>query len=272
MSTDNAAFERRLSPDAVSRRGTASVLLIQIRSEFLKTLRALDFTAAVVLLPVVLFLLFGVPNSRQELPDGQAAGPHLVASFGAYGMLGLVLFAFGEGIAVERGQGWLRLVRATPLHPAVYFAAKLVVATLVGVLILALLFPVAVVMADVRLDLSEWFALGLTLLLAALTLAPIGFLIGFWARPGSAGAISLLLLLPVSYLSGLWQPIPLMPEALQETARFLPTYYYAELARTTLGIANEEATHSLAWLVITAMIFGAVAVWGYRREVARQFA
>jgi ABC-2 type transport system permease protein len=265
-------FERRLSGDSRPSGGPVTLFVLQTRSELLKTLRALDFTAAVVLLPVVLFALFGAPNPGATQPDGSILGPYVVASFGAYGMLGVVLFAFGEAIAAERGQGWLRLVRATPLSPAVYLGAKLVVAAFIGTLILLLLFPVAALVANVRLGIGQWLALGIALVLGALPLAPIGFLIGFWARPSSAGAISLLLLLPVSYLSGFWQPVPAMPEALQRIASVMPTYYFAELARSSIGIAGESPAVCIAWLAGTALVFGGLAVWGYRRDVGRQFA
>lgn len=268
----SSSTERRLSADARPSRGALHLLVLQTRAELMKALRALDFTAAVVLLPVVLFVLFGAPNAGETLPDGTSVGPYVLASFGAYGMLGVVLFAFGEGIATERGQGWLRLVRATPLNPVIYLAAKLVVAVCVGTLILLLLFPVAALVAGVRLEVGEWLGLAAVLLLASLPLAPIGFLIGFWARPSSAGAIALLLLLPLSYLSGFWQPVPLMPDTLQQLARMLPTYHFAELARAVIGVSTEDPLVSAACLVGAGGVFGGLAVWGYRRDVGRQFA
>lgn len=272
MALTTHIFERRLSPDALPGAGTLRVLALQIRSELLKTLRMPDFMAAGVLLPVVLFVLFGAPTASNLLPDGRSLGPHVVASFGAYGILGIVLFAFGEGIAVERGHGWLRLVRATPLNPLVYLAGKLVLAALAGALILAILFPVAAVVAGVEMEPERWLTLAVVLVAAAVPLAPIGFLIGFWARPGSAGAISLLLYLPLSYVSGLWQPVAFLPEPVRRIAGFLPTYHYAELARASIGLPSAPPLTSLAWLIGAGVLFGAVALWGYRRTVGQQFA
>jgi ABC-2 type transport system permease protein len=184
----------------------------------------------------------------------------------------VVLFAFGEGIATERGQGWLRLMRATPLPSWVFIVAKLIVGLGMALLVVAVLFGAAIVIGGVTLPLTEWLTLGLVLVAGALPLAPIGFLIGFWARPSSAGAISLLLLLPISYASGSWQPVESLPEAVRDIAPLLPTYHYAELARAAIGLpAGDVATH-IAWVLGSAAVFGAIAVWGYRRAVGTQFA
>lgn len=272
MTTGVATFERRLSPDAERTGGTISAVGEQTRAELLKFLRAPDFIAPVVVLPTVLFLLFGLPNARHVLPDGSSLGPHLVASFGVYGLLSVVLFSFGEAIATERGQGWLRLVRATPLPPAVFLTAKLLVGLVLALLVVALLFPVAALAGGVRLAPDQWLRLGALLVLGALPLAPIGFLIGFWARPSSAGAIALLILLPVSYLSGSWQPVETLPEAVRGLAQYLPTYHYAELARAAIGRAPGDVSLHLAWVLASAVVFAGLALWGYRRGVGRQFA
>ncbi len=272
MTTSLRVFERRLSPDAQPTAGPWAVLGLQIGSELLKTLRMPDFMAAGILLPVVLFILFGAPIAGTMLPDGRSLGPHVVASFGAYGILGVILFAFGEGVAVERGHGWLRLVRVTPLSPLVYLAGKLVLAAAAGITILLILFPVASLVANVRLGLVEWLTLGAVLIIAAIPLAPLGFLIGFWARPGSAGAISLLLYLPLSYVSGFWQPADQLPDVLRQIAGVLPTYHYAELARSSIGIPSAEPLVSAAWLLGAGLLLGGIALWGYRRSVGQQFA
>ena len=50
----------------------------------------------------------------------------LLASFGAYGIVSQAIFTFGVDAARERGQGWLRRVRATPMPMWAYFGAKVV--------------------------------------------------------------------------------------------------------------------------------------------------
>ena len=42
------------------------------------------------------------------------------------------LFGFGVGVAVERGQGWLLLKRATPMPPLAYLLAKMATAVAFG--------------------------------------------------------------------------------------------------------------------------------------------
>ena len=102
------------------------MLLQQARSEFIKLWRIPMFSIPTLVFPVLLFLLFGAPNAQETLPGGVSLGKYVMASFAAYGVLGIAFFSFGIGVASERGQGWTKLVRATPVPPWVYFAGNAV--------------------------------------------------------------------------------------------------------------------------------------------------
>ena len=49
---------------------------------------------------------------------------YLIATYGAFAIMGSTLYAFGVGIAVERGLGWLEVKRASPMPLGAYFFAK----------------------------------------------------------------------------------------------------------------------------------------------------
>ena len=272
MTATTVHLPRRLSPDAEPMPRGLGLLAAQVRAELIRVLRAPDYLAAVVVLPTVLFLLFGVPNASVLLPDGTTLGRHIVPSFGVYGLLSTVLFAFGEGIANERGQGWLRLMRAAPLPAWLFLAGKLVVGLVTALAVVGLLFTVAALVAGIGMTPVEWLLLGVILVTGAAVLAPIGFLIGFWVRPSSAGAVSLLLLLPISYLSGSWQPVETLPEGIRGISAFLPTFHYAQLARAAVGVPVDGLALHAAWVVGSGVVLGAVALWGYRRAAGTQFA
>lgn len=262
---------RRSSPTAAPSGGARTVLARQARAELIKLLRAPDFVAPVVLLPVLLFALFGGPWIGVVTPGGMSLGPLLASSFTAYGVLGIVLFAFGEAVAAERGQGWLRLIRATPLPGWAFLSAKLVAGLALVVIFLAVMIPAATLLG-VRLDPLGWGRVAVVSAIGGLALAPIGFLVGFLVRPNAAGAMALLVYLPLSYASGMWTPVEELPDIAQRVAPFLPTYHLTELAHAAAGVPTSDTLGHAAFLVGTFLVTGGLATLAYRRVAGRQFA
>jgi ABC-2 type transport system permease protein len=249
--------------------GLARMLYHQARSELVKLLRAPDFVAGAVLLPAVLFVLFGARAIGSTLPNGIALGPFVVAAFTAYGLLGVVLFTFGESLAHERGQGWLRLSRATPLPAGVFLAGKLV-AGLAIALIFVVIMAVTATLLGAGIQVGTWVSMAGLGIVGALSLTPIGFLIGFLVRPSAAGATALLLYLPLSFASGMWMPVNELPEPVQAVSPYLPTHHFASLVQT--AVTGASPWEHIIWLIATFVIAGGAAVIAYRRMVGRQFA
>ena len=79
--------------------------------------------------PAMFYLLFGVVFGRGTV-GGVTMATYLIATYGAFGVIGASLFGFGVGVAVERGQGWMMLKRASPMPPMAFFVAKLVMCTI----------------------------------------------------------------------------------------------------------------------------------------------
>jgi ABC-2 type transport system permease protein len=269
--TSATAVARRPSPDAVASGGARRLLVRQSLAELLKLLRAPDFVAPVVFLPVILYTLFAGPQLSLVTEGGLAIGPILTASFTVYGVLGIVLFTFGEAVASERGMGWLRLVRATPLPGWAFLAAKLVAGLALVAVFLVVIIPVATFLGG-GMPLDGWLRLTGVVMLGALAMAPLGFLVGFLVRPAAAGAVALLVYLPLSYASGMWMPISELPEPVQVLAPFLPTYHLNALGHAAVGVPTADVAVHVAWLVGTFVVGTIVASAAYRRVAGRQFA
>jgi ABC-2 type transport system permease protein len=256
------------------------MLAAQVRAEFLSSVRAPDFVIGVVAIPVFLFLMFGPPNARFTLPEGTRVSTLMMPGFGAYGLLSLVIFAFGVEIAQERAKGWLRLMRATPVPAWAYFAGKLAMSLLFAVATLIVLFVVAAAFAQVRMPLGQWLAAAVALIGGALALAPMGFALGFLTRARAATTIGNLIFLPFSFASGFFFPLAQLPQFLRDLAPFLPTYHYGQLVWATVGTPADVETYvgtaaqgtgvHVAWLVGTFVVFGVLASWGYRRDRRRE--
>ena len=273
---------RRPSPTAEPTGGSLRLLLAQARAELLQNLRVLEFVIGVVVFPTMLFLMFGLANADQNLPNGTNVGAFLMASFGAYGMLGIAIFGFGVDIAVERGRGWHKLMAATPMPAWVYFAGKLAMTLLFGVITLGVLFGAGYLFAGVRLAMAEWLALTGALLVGGMAFSTLGFTLGYWASPRGASPIANLIYLPLSFASGLFIPLSSLPEILRDIAPYLPTYHFAQLVWRTfghpedlaliVGLSGAPATTHVAWLLGAFALFGIAAWVGYRRDRRRQTA
>ena len=71
------------------------------------------------------YALFGLAFGRSRA-GGVPMSTYLVATYDAFGVIGASLFGFGVALAVEHGQGWMVLKRASPMPPFALFMAKLV--------------------------------------------------------------------------------------------------------------------------------------------------
>jgi ABC-2 type transport system permease protein len=270
---------RRLSASARPGGGACGVWLAQTRAEFASSLRAPDFVIGVVAIPVMLFLMFAPPNARWSLPEGTRISAMMMPGFGAFGILSLVLFAFGVEIAQERGKGWLRLMRATPAPAWVYLGGKLAMSVLYAAVTLVVLFAVAAAFAQVRLSPQQWLQVAGVLLAGGVALAPIGFALGFLARPRAASTVGNLVFLPLSFASGFFFPLSQLPPFLRDLAPYLPTYHYGRLIWSSFAPAADITAYtgiepvgvlaSVAWLVGTFVVFSLLSVWAYRRDRRR---
>src|SRR5262245_17085124 len=141
---------------------------LEAKYEFVKYTRLPMFAVPILVFPVMLYLLFGLALNRGASVAGVSAPAYLIASYGAFGVIGCGLFSFGAGVAAERGQGWMLLKRASPMPPGAYFFAKLFVCMAFSALIVLLLSSIGVLFGGVRLDPLAWTRLAATLILGGL--------------------------------------------------------------------------------------------------------
>ena len=238
------------------------IFRLETRNELLKMLRLPVYLLPTVLFPVIFYLLFGVLLAKGE---GKSA-TYLLATYGTFGLLGATFFGLGIGVAIERGQGWLLLKRATPMRPLLHFAARMLVSTLIGGAVILLLFAAAA-LTRVDLPFLTWLRLYLVLLVGALPFTTIGLALGHWLGPNSAPAVLNVIYLPLAFLSGLWMPITMLPAKVQQLAQFLPPYHASQLALQTLGMAKETQIYpSVLMLAATTVLALFAAKAGQRRD------
>ena len=243
---------------------------LEARYEFLKLWRMPAYALPTIAFPVMFYILFGLTFGGNIGSGSTGMATYLIATYGAFGVIGAALFGFGVGVAVERGQGWMTLKRATPMPPLAYFLAKMMMAALFAAIIVLLLSALGVLFGGVRLPASAWTRLGATLVLGAVPFGALGLALGYLSGPNSAPAVVNLLFLPMSFASGLAIPIEILPPFVRAVAQFLPPYHLGQLALAAIGVRTPAPawTHLLVLTGFTAIGVG-VALWGYQRDEDR---
>ena len=247
------------------------VLVHQVYLEVVKLLRVPMFSVPTFLFPILFFAMFGLPNVGDTL-DGIDAGRYTMASYGTYAVMATALFSFGVTIATERGLGWNKLLRTTPLGPATYFAAKISMAIIFGAAVLAALFAFGALVGGIEMGLGLWTKLGGLLILGMVPFVCLGLLIGYVCGPNSAAALANLVFLPLAFGSGLFLPLELLPGVVQDAAPYLPSYHVAQLGWQLLGAGDGTPmwAHSL-WIAGYTLAFLALALIAYRRDEGKTF-
>ena len=239
---------------------------LEAKTEILKSWRLPVYSVFTLVFPLMFYTIFGLTFGGQEAGPVNVAA-YMLATYGAFGVIGAALFGFGVGVATERGQGWMLLKRASPMPPMAYFFAKLVMALVFSALVVLGLFLLGYVAFGVRMPLGQWAALLGTLLVGALPFCAMGLGLGYLVGPNSAAAVVNIVYLPMVFASGLWIPIEQLPGFMQSLAPLLPPYHYAQLALGTMGAdrGGSMLVH-LAVLVGFTAAFLAISVWLYRRD------
>ncbi len=253
-------------------RSVAQIYWKEAKYEFLKALRMPAYSLPTILFPVMFYCLFGLSFLKNQPAGGVSMAAYLLATYGAFGVIGAALFGFGVGVAMERGQGWMILKRASPMPPSAYFTAKIVMSTVFGLTIVILLFGLGYFFGGVRLPVGGWLALLAVLVAGAVPFSALGLAVGYTAGPNSAVAIVNLIYLPMAFASGLWIPVAVLPSFFQKLAPWLPAYHYSQLALKRIGadVGDSTTSHLLYLAVFTALCLG-VAYLGYRRDEGKTY-
>lgn len=264
------------APLAVPRRTFAQTLRIHAKEakyELLKNTRIPVYAISTIVFPLMFYVLFGIVLSKGA--DRTDTATYMLATMGCFGVMAVALFGFGVSLAMERGQGWMQVKRASPMPLSAYFLAKLFAAVVFSSVIMLLLLAIGFIFGGVHMPAAMAAKLAAILVAGSIPFSAMGLAIGYFAKPNSAPAIVNLIYLPMSFCSGLWIPLFLLPHGLQTLAKFLPPYHLAQLALNTVGM-NINMKPTPAWghieaLLAFTLIFLGIAVWGYRRDEGKTY-
>ncbi|MEV4498445.1 ABC transporter permease [Micromonospora arborensis] len=237
-----------------------------LRIELRRVLRNRRTLAFTLIMPGVFFLIFGLPQGGQSLDNGRPVTAYVMISLAVYAAM-VATTSVGGAVATERALGWSRQLRLTPLRPAAYVATKLITAMSLGLLAIVVEFVVGVA-AGVRIPLYVWLLSGLAAWVGSLVFAAFGLFIGYLAPAENVMQIIGPVLAVLAMFGGLFVPVEVLPDVLQQVAKFTPVYGVGVLARAPLtgdGLNMAAVANIVAW----ALVFGFGAARLFRRDTAR---
>lgn len=220
-----------------------------------------------VIFPIGMLLLVGIPLNRQPAGDtGLTAAAPFMISMAVYGAMTAAAMT-GVSVAAERGQGWSRQLRLTPLNPLVYILVKIGTGLVLGALTVAIT-VVAGLLMGITAPVANLVAGGVLAWLTSLSMTSLGLAVGY-AFPAQNAMRYMGPLLPVlSFMGGLFVPLSTLPAMLQLAAKFTPVWGIADLAQSAvLGVPADP----WAWanLVAWFALFTGLAVLMFRRDTDR---
>ncbi|RNI20466.1 ABC transporter permease [Flexivirga caeni] len=237
-----------------------------LRIELLRVLRNKRTLIFTMLLPVVFYVAFGVPQSGRWPGTNFNPKSYEMISFALYGALAASC-AIGASVAVERAQGWSRQLRLTPLTGPAYIGVKVLTALIAAALPVLVVFVIGA-STGASMSTGAWPLTFVLSWLAGGLFASLGLFVGYLVPSENAmqilgPGISLL-----AFAGGIFYPLAVMSHTMQNVASFTPMWGLSQIARYPLL----GGSFNVMWLVSGVVwigLFAAGAVWRFRSDTSR---
>jgi ABC-2 type transport system permease protein len=240
--------------------------LADVKFELLRMLRTPGMTLPFLLVPVPVYVLFGVVLPAEAIAKDPGVANYLFSSWCAFAVMGPSLFGPGCALAVEREAGLLRLKRAQPAPPGSWLVAKMLMAIVFSILAVTSVTVAALVVGDITISIGGVLALGIVMVIGSVPFSAIGLAVGTYASGSATPGILNILFLPMLWLGGLFFPLPAF---LERWVVIWPAFHLNQLAIAASGMSGYSfIPPQMAAAVLTgiAVLFGGVAI----RRLARQ--
>jgi len=222
----------------------------------------------VLVLPLVmLYVLNGVFGSQPDPSVWQGLPPidFYTSAYVALAAATAGVLALPVHLAGYREQGVLRRFRASAVRPATLVAAHMAVTVLIATAGAVLLTIMSVLVYDAALP-EDWVGVIAAFLLAALSFAALGALLGFLLPTARAAqGLGVLLFFLFLMLGGAGPPREVLPAALAGASNAIPVTYAAELLRSP-WTGNGWDGPALLFMVTMLTVSLGLTAWQLRRE------
>jgi len=237
-----------------------------LRMEITRLLRNRRVLIFSILMPAILLGVIGGLYKKDSL-EGANVAAYIMVSMGLFGSM---TGAIGSGgtIALERGIGWNRQLRLTPLAPGSYLLTKVVLSMIMALPPLLVTYIIGAVSLDVRLPAHTWIIIAVASWLGALPFAALGLVIGYVAKPDSVQQVSALLYMLLALFGGIWVPAEQMPALMHRIAEWTPAFWVGQIARSPLF--HQSLNMTAVWILAAwTAAFGIIAMRRFRADTAK---
>lgn len=242
------------------------MFLAQTKAESIRMLRSPFFLLFSILMPLAFYFLFTSLNGADKAIHSTTYARYSLMSMTAFSLIGTAMSQFGIRLAYEHRDGWVRLLKVTPLTPAIWIGSKMVAQMALHLLSIIIIFSSATIVYKLELSAIQWILCGLWLWIGSLPFLALGSLLGAIRNADASIAIANMLQMGLAILGGLWMPLQTLPAWMQKLGEWLPSYRYAHGAWNMLGGA---APAWLDWTILLGCGVSFMLLSGYifnRRE------
>lgn len=231
---------------------------LEAAMELRSALRNPGFALPFILVPVAIYLLFGVVlfGNVGDSPEARAGvANYLFVGFSvlAVAMPGVFLCV---PVATEREGRVFQLRRALPLPPGSALLAKVLMAMAVSAIALSLIVLLALALGTLTPSLTQVVIVWAVLVLGSIPFCALGLLLGTWCSAAAAPAWGNLLFLPMMWLSGLFIPLP---DAFKPSVVLWPTFH---LGQAAIAAADVEGFAFLPGSLTAGVLIGLTVFCG----------
>ncbi|MBE7699326.1 ABC transporter permease [Oerskovia sp. Sa1BUA8] len=279
----SAQTATRAQPAGRSLPSTANLALRRTWIELLAFLREREAVIFILAYPLIMMAIFSTVFGQEE--QGSAAGSVPYAQYFLPGMVatGVMLTSFQNlaiSITVERDDGTLKRLRATPLPATSYFLGKVGQVLIVTTVQTAALLVLSATAFDVPMPstASAWATFAWVFVLGTATGSVLGVAFSSVPRSGkSVTAVVTPIVLVLQFISGVFFAFFALPSWMQQVASLFPLKWLAQGMRSVFlppeavvlevgGSWQHGATAAVlgAWLVVGLVV--GVRTFRWRRR------
>jgi ABC-type polysaccharide/polyol phosphate export permease len=280
LKIENGSLQEELLPSASTSKATATsfastetgkiqfgrAFLGQMKAELLDLLRKPTFLLSIFAFSLLPWLF---PEENTE------AIKNYIVLLAGFILFLIALQSFSMRIATERVQGWITLLKATPLPAWVYIAAKVAIAFAVAIFSLAIILTIGALKMGNEVTVGFLVETFLGLSLGIIPFAILGFAIGYLLDPKATSIATVFVLLFAVTTIGF--PLTTMPQPLQTSIVFSPFYHYGQIVAAAANLQlfpNTEAPEvrdgyfflHVLWLLWMGIAASLLAIWSYQRD------
>ena len=180
-----------------------------------------------VAMPLIFFVIFTTIFGNQRLDNGVRQATYFVPGLLALSITSATMVNLAMTMTVRRERGVVKRVRGTPLPPVVFIAAQALAGVVISLVTGAVLIGAGWALFDVSVRAEGVISLGLSIIIGASCLAPLGLaLTAVIPSENAAPAVTNATVLPLYFISDVFI-VGDKPAHLERIAEFFPIQHLA---------------------------------------------